>query len=97
MGPIQTMEDLIGLLRRRAALILAIGLLGTLVAAWYAKTRPDVFEAAAVLQVELPMVTEGGQAPALPVNVLQLLTSIEQRLTTRDNMIAMIERHGLFA
>nr|MCU0901659.1 hypothetical protein [Cypionkella sp.] len=33
----------------------------------------------------------------LPVNVLQLLTSIEQRLTTRDNMIAMIERHGLFA
>lgn len=97
MGPIQTMEDLIGLLRRRAALILVIGLLGTLVAAWYAKTRPDVFEAAAVLQVELPMVTEGGQAPALPVNVLQLLTSIEQRLTTRDNMIAMIERHGLFA
>lgn len=96
MGPIQTFEDLIGMIRRRFWLIALITLLGTVCAAIYAKTRPDVFETAAVLQVELPMVTEGGQATA-PVNVLQILQSIEQRLTTRDNLIAMIERHGLFA
>lgn len=97
MGPVQTIEDLIGMIRRHLALIAVVTILGTLAAAWYAKTRPDVFETAAVLQLELPMVTDGGQAPALPVNVLQLLTSIEQRLTTRDNLIALIERHGLFA
>ena len=97
MGPIQTLEDLIGLARRRLALIVVVTLLGTLFAIWYAKTRPDVFETAAVLQVELPMVTDGGQAPALPVNVLQLLTSIEQRLTARDTIIALIDRHALFA
>lgn len=97
MGPIQSIEDLIGLLRRRLWLIASVALIGTLLAAWYAKTRPDVFETAAVLQVELPMVTDGGQAPALPVNVLQLLTSIEQKLTTRDNLLALIERHKLFA
>ncbi|PJF09785.1 Wzz/FepE/Etk N-terminal domain-containing protein [Pseudorhodobacter sp. MZDSW-24AT] len=97
MGPIQTIEDLLGLIRRRFWVIAAVSLLGTLMAIWYAKTRPDVFETASVLQVELPMVTDGGQAPALPVNVLQLLTSIEQRLTTRDNLIALIDRHGLFA
>ena len=97
MGPIQTLEDLIGLVRRRIWMILAVTVLGTLFAIWYAKTRPDVFETAAVLQVELPMVTDGGQAPALPVNVLQLLTSIEQRLTTRDNLLALIDRHNLFA
>lgn len=97
MGPIQTIEDLLGLIRRRFWVIAAVSLLGTLMAVWYAKTRPDVFETASVLQVELPMVTDGGQAPALPVNVLQLLTSIEQRLTTRDNLIALIDRHGLFA
>ncbi|MDP2081856.1 MAG: Wzz/FepE/Etk N-terminal domain-containing protein [Pseudotabrizicola sp.] len=97
MGPIQTIEDLIGLVRRRYWIILAVALIGTIFAAVYAKTRPNVFESAAVLQVELPMVTDGGQAPALPVSTLQLLTSIEQRLTTRENMITLIERHSLFA
>jgi tyrosine-protein kinase Etk/Wzc len=96
MGPLQTIEDVLVLIRRRMTLIVVVTLLGTLFAVWYAKTRPAVYETAAVLQVELPMVTNGGQAPALPVNVLQLLTSIEQRLTTRDNLLAMIDRHGLF-
>ncbi len=96
MGPIQSMEDLIGMIRRRFWLILFVTAIGSLSAAWFAKTRPDVYETAAVLEVELPMVTDGGQAPALPVNVLQLLTSIEQRLTTRENLIALIDRHNLF-
>ena len=97
MGHIQSFDDLLGLIRRRLWLIALVTVLGTLFAAWYAKSRPDVFEAAAVLQVEMPMVTEGGQAAAAPVNVIQLLTSIEQRLTTRDNLIDLIDRHGLFA
>ncbi|MFN3846201.1 MAG: Wzz/FepE/Etk N-terminal domain-containing protein, partial [Paracoccaceae bacterium] len=91
------MEDLLGMIRRHFWIIFFVTLIGTLGAAWFAKTRPPVFEAAAVLEVEFPMVTDGGQAPALPVNVLQLLTSIEQRLTTRDNLIALMERHNLFA
>lgn len=97
MGPIQTFEDLLGLARRRFWVIFLVTVIGTLFAAFYAKTRPDMFESAAVLQVEMPMVTEGGQAAATSVNVMQLLTSIEQRLTTRDNLIALIERHALFA
>ena len=88
---------MIGLIRRRFWVILGVGIIGTLFAVVYAKTRPDVFEAAAVLQVEFPMVTDGGQAPSLPVNTIQLLTSIEQRLTTRDTLIALIERHNLFS
>lgn len=96
MGPIQTIEDLVNLIRRRFWLLLAITLIGTVAAVVYAKTRPDVFESTAVLQVELPMVTDGGRAAAVPVTVLQLLTSIEQRLTTRENLITLIERHNLF-
>ncbi|WP_103334273.1 GumC family protein [Pseudotabrizicola formosa] len=97
MGPIQTVEDLVNLIRRRFWLMALVTLTGTLLAVFYAKTRPDVFESTAVLQVELPMVSEGGRAAATPVNVLQLLTNIEQRLTTRETMITLIERHGLFA
>lgn len=95
MGPIQTLEDLIGMIWRRRVLILTVTLLGTLLAAVYAKSRPDVYEAAAVIQVELPVVTQGGQAVVQMVNPLQLLQTIEQRLTTRDMMLALIDRHGL--
>lgn len=95
MGPIQTFEDLIGLIFRRKLLILSVAILGTLIAAVYAKTRPDVYQAAAVIQVELPVVSQGGQPVSPTVNPLQLMQSIEQRLTTRDNMLALIERHDL--
>lgn len=96
MGPIHSIDDLISLIRRRFRVILLIGLIGTVLGAIYAKTRPDVFEAAAVIQVELPIVTEAGQAVATPINALQLMQVIEQRLTTRDNILALIDRHGLF-
>ncbi len=97
MGPIQTLEDVIGLLLRRRWLILAVTILGTLLAAWYAKSRPDTFETAAVIQVETPMVSDPLRTTTGQANVQQVLQSIEQRLTTRDNMIALIDRHSLFA
>ena len=95
MGPIQTFEDLIGLVLRRWKLIALITVIGTLMAAWYAKSRPDTFETAAVLQVEQASIvnrTEGQSS-----NPLQILQTIEQRLTTRENIQALIDRHNLAA
>jgi tyrosine-protein kinase Etk/Wzc len=96
MGPIQSFDDLVSLLQRRFWVILLVGILGSVIGVISAINRPDVFESAAVIQVELPTVTEAGQAVATPVNALQLLQVIEQRLTTRDNILALIDRHGLF-
>lgn len=95
MGPIQTLEDLIGLIWRRRILIATIVIVGSLFGAWYAKSRPDLFETAAVIQVQQASVS--GRAEGAQANPLQVLQSIEQRLTTRDNLIALIERHALFA
>lgn len=95
MGPIQTMEDLIGLIWRRRILIALITVIGTLLGAIYAKSRPDNFETAAVLQVQQAAIAPN--AAGQVVNPLQLLQTIEQQLTTRDNILALIERHGLFA
>jgi uncharacterized protein involved in exopolysaccharide biosynthesis len=92
MGQIQTLEDLINFLRRRLWLILGLSVLGVLASAIYAKSRPDTYESSAVIEVQGPQVGTGGTSGSA-----QLMQSIEQRLTTRDNLLAVIERHGLYA
>ncbi len=95
MGQIQSIEEFISLLLRRRWLILVVAVLGTLLAAIYAKSRPDTYETAAVIQVEGAAVQDpnaaagdGGSAATLQI--------IEQRLTTRENLAAVIERHKLY-
>jgi adenine deaminase len=93
MGHIQSIEELLGFLLRRRWLILAVALVGTLLSAVYAKTRPDIYETAAVIQVQSAAVqgTEAQRTSAAAVT----LQGIEQRLTTRENLAAVIERHGV--
>lgn len=93
MGQIQNLEDLINFLRRRLWMILGIAVLGILLSAIYAKSRPDTFEATAVIEVQGPQVGSMEETSASA----QLMQSIEQRLTTRDNLLAVIERQGLYA
>jgi tyrosine-protein kinase Etk/Wzc len=98
MGHIQTLEDLISFLIRRKSLIIAITILGVALSVIVAKSRPKTYETAAVIQIQIPQVAEGQTAGATPeFGSAQLLQSIEQRLTTRENLMAVIERHGLFA
>lgn len=92
MGQIQSFEDLIGFLKRRLWLIASIAALGVVLSAIYAKSRPDTYETSAVIEVQGAQV---GQASGS--GSAQLLQSIEQRLTTRANLLAVIERHGLYA
>ena len=96
MGPIQTLADLLALIRRRWMLMLGIVLAGTALSVLLALQQPRVYESAAVLQVELPRVSTeaaSGEAVSRSSQRLQLL---EQEITSRDAMLALITRHGLF-
>lgn len=98
MGHIQTLDDLISFLLRRRTLIILVTILGVALSVFAAKSRPKTYETAAAIQIQLPQVAEGQATDAAPdLGSAQLLQSIEQRLTTRENLIAMIDRHGLFA
>lgn len=98
MGQIQSIEELISLVLRRRWLIIGLTVLGMLISVIYAKSRPDVYESIAVIQIEAPAVTEANDGAAQTAGgAAQVLQTIEQRLTTRENLTAMIERHGLFA
>lgn len=96
MGPIQTIEDLLGLLRRRRVMIAAIVVVGMIVSVLMGLNRPKTYETGAVLQVQLPVVATEDPA-AVGARTAQMLQTIEQRLTTRENLIAIIERHDLFS
>lgn len=91
MGQIQTLEDLLNFLKRRVWLILAVAAVGTVLSAVYAKTRPDSYEAAAVIEVRGAQISDAGVSGSA-----QVLQSIEQRLTTRENLQVVIDRHGLY-
>lgn len=98
MGQIQSIDDLIGLLIRRRLLIGAIAVFGIVITLLYVMSKSDVFESTAVIQVQSPTVANPDAASsAVRDNSAQRLQAIQQKLTTRENMLAVIERHKLYA
>lgn len=95
MGQIQSLGELYSLIRRHILMIVAIFVLGTLLAAVYAKTRPDVYESTAVIQVETSEVVRPGQGTASGGEAGVLLETIERRLTTRDALLELAARQGV--
>lgn len=97
MGQIQSLDELVSFLLRRKLLILACVLVGSLAAVLFALSRGQTYEASAAIQVEMPTVTAGATDNDRSMAAAQVLQSIEQRLTTRESLQAVIERHGLYA
>lgn len=94
MGPIQSLEDLISMLKRHLPIIVTVMALGMLLSLYLAVTSPRTFEAVAVIQVEAPAIIDPESDAGIPsARRVQL---IEQRLMVRSNLIAMIDRHQLY-
>ena len=96
MSQIQTIPELLGMIRRRWLVILAVAVLGSIAAVLYALTRPQFYEATAVIQIESPGIPQTAVAPADNTEASRRLQLIQQRLMSRDNLVRVIERHDLF-
>lgn len=101
MTQIQTFADLIGALRRRLWLIVLVALIGSAIAVFMLSKRDHIYEATAVVQIESPRVVQapGGTETTntLVANAEQRIKLIEQRLMSRDSLLALIEKYNLFA
>ena len=100
MGHIQSIEELITFVQRRWKMMLPIALLGAVLAVLVAGRLPSTYEAAAAIQVEGAAVDQAGgsdEDASAGHSTAQVLQSIEQRLTARENMLAVIERHQLYS
>ncbi len=98
MGHIQSLDDFISFLIRRRSIIIAITILGVALSVFVAKGRPKTYDAFAAIQIQPPRVTDTNAAVAgdATSGSVQVLQTIEQQLTTRESLLAMIERHGLY-
>lgn len=97
MQLVQNLDDVLILLWRRKAMIFATSLVCSLVALWYISDTRKVYVAEAAIQVEGPQVQNPALAAGAASNAAQIMQSIEQRLLTRENMLAVVDRHGLYA
>ena len=97
MDRILPIGTFLSMLRRRFALFALVSALGSAAALAYALSLPRLYEATAVIQIESPMIGENVLASREASAALQQLQRTEQRLMARDNLIAVIARHRLFA
>lgn len=99
MGQIQSIEELISFLLRRRWIIILVTVIGTIGAVVFAKIQPKIYEASAVIQIQAARVAD--TVLGAPQNdgggAAQVLQTIEQKLTTREALVEVIERHNLFA
>ena len=97
MGQIQSLDEFIGFLVRRRLLIGAVTVFGIFMTLLYVMSKPDVFSSTALIQVQSPTVANPDAATTNQRdNSAQRLQAIQQRLTTREAMLAVIERHSLY-
>lgn len=94
MGPIQSIEDLISIMRRRLPVIATVLAIGLLWALYLAVTSPRVYGAISVIQVEAPAIADPQGDGGIPAP--RRVQLIEQRIMARANLRDMINRLELY-
>lgn len=96
MGPIQNIAELINFLTRRMNVIaLALGL-GLVWGLYTALNTVPTYQAITTLGARVDVVTNDQTRPDRDNTPARLLQLVEQRLTTRDNMLDLANRYNMF-
>ncbi len=96
MGPIQTIDEFLDMVRRRARLIVAISLLGIAVSVTFALSLPHLYLSSEVIQIERPRVSSELAHSTVEGSSARRLQLIEQKLMARETVLELIEEFGLF-
>jgi tyrosine-protein kinase Etk/Wzc len=96
MGPIQSLDELLSMLRRRAPIIAAITFLGLVAGIVVALSTPPVFSSSAIIQVEVSNVSDELAQSTVAGSAARRVQQIEQRIMARDNLLEIADAFGLF-
>ena len=97
MNQVQSLGALLGIVRRRLAILIlavSVGVLGSVV---FALTKPPRYETSAKILVVSPQISDELARSTVDLTAAARLRVIEQRMLARDSLSAIIEKHGLFA
>jgi uncharacterized protein involved in exopolysaccharide biosynthesis len=97
MDQAQSIGDLLGLLRRRFFMLAAIIGVGTAAAAFFAISRPSIYETSAKVLIESQQISDELARSTVNLSAAARLQLIQQRLMARDSLVALIDGLGLFA
>ena len=98
----QSFEEVFSALKRRMGLIILITLIGCVVSVLVALTRVPVYNAIAVVQIEDAQVSSpssipgGAPDPRAGLDARRTVSLIEQRVMSRDSLLAIMDRYDLF-
>jgi uncharacterized protein involved in exopolysaccharide biosynthesis len=96
MGPIQSLEDFLDMLRRRAGLILAVSIAGVVLSVWAALQKQHMYSASEVLQIARPKIADDLAGTTVEGSSARRLQLIQQRLMTRGTILEVIETFDLY-
>lgn len=96
MDPLQLINELRGMLLRRGLVLGLVASLGVLVAFCYAVVQPSTYQASATILVESPQIADDLARSTISSSAAERLQLIQQRLMARNNLLAVIEKLGLF-
>ncbi|MDC0736822.1 Wzz/FepE/Etk N-terminal domain-containing protein [Cognatishimia sp. SS12] len=99
MNRLATLDEVISAVLRHIVLLAVVVAIGVVASLFYALSLPREYETSAVIQIEQPQVQAPNLSGVSSVNAqtLQQLQIIEQRVMSRDNLLAIIKAEGLFA
>ncbi len=97
MDKIQTLGEVLSMLRRRFFLWASVIALGVLITLAYVMNLPAEYETSATIQIEQPSIQTGTTSPgSLNADILQKLQIVEQRVMARDNLLVIIDKFALY-
>jgi len=97
MGPINTLDDLIDMLRRRARLIFFVTVLGSVFSLLFALSQKHLYSATEVIQIVRPMIANDLAPSTVAGSSARRLQLIEQRLMARGSLLEIISAYNLYA
>ena len=97
MGPISSISDALGMLRRRYPVMILVLLLGMVGTYFYVTNLEREYETVAVIQFDAPVIASDAMGAVSLSSAAQQLQLIEQRLMTRGSLTRMVERFDLFS
>ncbi|MES2145880.1 MAG: Wzz/FepE/Etk N-terminal domain-containing protein [Pseudomonadota bacterium] len=97
MALVQSVDDVINLIWRRKGVVVLTALVSALLLSPIVLQQEQLYRASASIQVEGPQVEDFSAGRNAGSNSAQILQTIEQRLTNRENLLAVIERQEIAA